>query len=169
MIRSILLSQVPIAPSQVFPTPTRASTAAEAAVQYEAELTRFFHADAHQADPPCFDLILLGLGEDGHTASLFPGAPALQIEDACVTWSRPGTLLPAVDRITLTYRVLNAARHIVFLVSGAKKATILHHALEDETTRDDCPAVGVQPTTGTVIWLVDRQAASLLTKLDGRT
>jgi 6-phosphogluconolactonase len=163
MIRRSLLSRVPIPLAQVFPIPTQSSSAAKAAAKYEAELARFFDADAHRAAPPCFDLILLGLGEDGHTASLFPGAPALRIDDVWVTWTPSGVLPPPVDRITLTYRVLNAARHVVFLVSGVKKAAMLHDALEGKTTRDQCPAVGVRPAVGTLTWLVDRQSASRLT------
>jgi 6-phosphogluconolactonase len=163
MIRRTLLSRVPIPAAQVFPILTQSRSAAEAAAEYDAKLARFFGADAHRDDPPCFDLVLLGLGEEGHTASLFPGSPALRIDDAWATWSTAGVLPPPVDRITLTYPILNAARQVVFLVSGVKKAAILHDALEGRATRERCPAVGVQPAVGTLTWLVDRQAASRLT------
>ena len=162
MARNALLIRVPVPPSQVFPIPTQASAAAEVAAKYAAELARFFSPDADQKAPPRFDLILLGLGEDGHTASLFPGAPALRADDVWVTWSRPGALPPPVDRITLTYPVLNAARHVVFLVSGVKKAAALRDVLEGEATREDRPAGGVRPTDGTLTWLVDEEAAKLL-------
>jgi 6-phosphogluconolactonase len=164
MARRTLLTGVPVPPLQVFPVPTQGSTAAEAAARYGTELARFFSADAIQNAPPRFDLILLGLGEDGHTASLLPGAPALRVDDAWVTWSRPGGLPPPVDRITLTYPVLNAARHVVFLVSGANKAAALRNVLESEATCDDCPAAGVRPADGTLAWLVDEEAAKLLTR-----
>jgi len=167
MVRRTLLTQVPLPPLHVFPIPTQASTAAEAAARYGAELARFFSAEALRGAPPCFDLILLGLGEDGHTASLFPGAPALRVDDAWVTWSRPGALPPLVDRITLTYPVLNAARHAVFLVSSAKKAAALRDVLEGKATREERPAAGVRPTAGTLTWLVDEEAASQLTQRSG--
>ncbi len=164
LARRTLLSRVPVLALQVFPVPTQAKTAAEAAARYDAELARFFSAEAERGEPPRFDLILLGLGEDGHTASLFPGAPALGVEDAWVTWSRPGSLPPPVDRITMTYPVLNAARRVVFLAAGANKAEALRDILEGHAVRDDRPAAGVQPADGTVTWLVDEEAARLLTR-----
>jgi 6-phosphogluconolactonase len=164
MARRRLLSRVPVPPHQVFPVPTQERTAAEAAVGYAAELARCFGADAGRRRPPRFDLVLLGLGEDGHTASLFPGAAALAVEDAWVTWSPPGTLPPPVDRVTLTYPVLNAARHVAFLAAGAKKAAALRDVLEGNTAREKCPATGIRPTDGTVTWFVDRDAAGRLTR-----
>jgi 6-phosphogluconolactonase len=127
-------------------------------------LARFFSPDVKKDALPRFDLILLGLGEDGHTASLFPGAAALQVEDAWVTWSPPGVLPPAVDRITLGFPVLNAARQVAFLVAGARKAAALHDVLEGGADRDRRPAAGVQPRDGTLTWFVDQDAAKLLTR-----
>jgi 6-phosphogluconolactonase len=164
MARRTLLAHVPVQPLQVFPVPTQAKSAAEAAARYDAELTRFFNLDSNHGTPPRFDLILLGLGEDGHTASLFPEAAALGVDDAWVTWSRPGVLPPPVDRITMTYPALNAARNVAFLVVGANKARALHDILEGHATRDDRPAAGVQLVNGAVTWLVDENAAKLLTR-----
>ncbi len=113
MARSALLAHVPIPAGQVFPVPTDRPTAAEAAAAYTRRLGEVFAA-APRGPPPRFDLILLGLGEDGHTASLFPGAAALAVRDTWVTWSPPGTLPPPVDRVTMTYPVLNAARQVLF-------------------------------------------------------
>jgi 6-phosphogluconolactonase len=158
-----LLARVPVPSTHVFAVPTWRKNAAEAAAEYADELARFF-TDTVNATLPRFDLILLGLGDDGHTASLFPSAPTLRVHDAWVTWSPPGTLPPHVDRVTLTYPVLNAARQIVFLVAGDRKATVLHEILETRPTRDQCPAAGVRPVDGTVTWLVDRRAARLLTR-----
>ena len=163
MVWRTLLARVPVPAAQVFPIPTQGRSAAECAAAYADMLTRFA-ADSHATSPPQFDLILLGLGDDGHTASLFPGAEALGVRDAWVTWSRPGTLSPHVDRITLTYAVLNAARHVVFLVSGERKAETLRKVLEGPASPEQCPAAGVRPTAGTVTWLVDEAAGHLLTR-----
>ena len=90
----------------------------QAAEEYARTLKTFFGGVAW----PEFDLVLLGLGDDGHTASLFPGAAALRVTDRWVTFSPPGVLPPPVDRVTLTFPVFNAARQVMFLVSGANKA-----------------------------------------------
>jgi 6-phosphogluconolactonase len=164
MARRALLSRAPVPASHVFRVPTEANSAAEGAAKYAVELAQFFSVEAGRNILPRFDLMLLGLGEDGHTASLFPGSPALDVDDAWVTWSRPGRLPPPVDRITLTYPVLNAARHVLFLVAGAEKAAVLRDVLEGSANRNDCPVAGVQPSDGTVTWLVDENAARLLTR-----
>jgi 6-phosphogluconolactonase len=172
-----LLSRVPIPAANVFPVPTGESNAASAAEAYSNTLTRFFQPSEPQNPEiesgvirprqsslliPRFDLILLGLGEDGHTASLFPGSAALDREDDWVTWSLPGTLPPPVDRITFTYPLLNAARKVLFLVSGEQKATVLKAVLEGNAAREIYPAVGVQPKEGRLTWLIDRSAAKNL-------
>jgi 6-phosphogluconolactonase len=164
LARRTLLAGVPVPALQVFPVPTGEPTAAAAAARYAAELARFFPADFRDTRPPRFDLILLGMGEDGHTASLFPGAAALEVEDAWVTWSPPGVLPPAVDRITMTYPVLNAARHVAFLVAGEKKAVALYDVLEGRADRNRRPAAGIQPRAGTLTWFVDQAAATLLSR-----
>ncbi len=105
---------------------------------------------------PEFDLILLGLGDDGHTASLFPGAPALHEKQRWVTTHQPPHL-PA--RITLTLPVLNAARRVHFLVSGENKATALRVALEGS---GHLPAQLVNPHKGELLWLADSAAAGKL-------
>ena len=114
--------------------------------------------------PPRLDLILLGLGDDGHTASLFPGAPTLAITDAWVAATPPGTLPPPVDRLTFTFPIINAARQVAFVVSGEAKAGIVQEVLEGGKSRDVHPAVGVQPTDGELLWLLDEAAASRLEK-----
>jgi len=161
MAHRTLLARVPVPAAHVFAVPTVGHTAAEAAAAYAGTLRRFFAAAASDV-PPCFDLILLGMGDDGHTASLFPGAAALRVDDAWVTWSPPGTLAPPVDRVTMTYPVLNAARHVAFLVAGQSKAPALRDVIEGRANRDAQPAAGIRPTRGTLTWLVDDDAASLL-------
>lgn len=127
---------------------------AEAATLYEEELRTAF-ALAH-GELPCFDFILLGMGPDGHTASLFPGTEALAERKRLVA----SHYVPAVQshRITLTLPVLNNARCCLFLVAGASKRPVLTTALRllDEPT---LPAQMVRPTAGELIWIVDEAAA----------
>ncbi len=160
MARQALLSRAPIAADHVLPIPTNLSTPAECAAEYARQLAKFFGPQS--SAPPSFDLVLLGLGDDGHTASLFPGAAALAEQQAWVTSSPPGVLPPPVDRITLTFPVLNAARQIVFLVAGAGKGKAARAVLLDDPPVQKRPAAGVRPTQGTVTWLLDQAAAALM-------
>jgi 6-phosphogluconolactonase len=131
--------------------------ALEAAADYEAQL-----AD-HFGDEPRFDLILLGLGDDGHTASLFPGTPALDERSHwAVAVTHRGPPPPLIDRVTLTYPVLNAARQVIFLVSGKNKEERLRAVLRDPPDLHKMPAQGIHPTDGTLTWMVDSTAAGLL-------
>ena len=161
MARRSLLDHVPIPSANIFPMPTQGRDAAAGAAEYARQLAEFFSI-SEPKNPPRFDLIFLGLGRDGHMASLFPYAEALSVADAWVTWSRPGILPPQVDRITLTYPVLNAGRQIVFLVSGKEKALALRDVLEGRAPLKDRPAAGVRPADGTLTWFVDKEAARLL-------
>ena len=162
MCRDLLLDHVPLAPEQVFPIPTGTTTPEGAAAEYAQTLARVFDRPAG-GPPPALDLILLGMGEDGHTASLFPGHPSLSVTDRWVVSSPPGTLPPPVDRVTFTFPVLNAARRVLFLVNGAKKAVPVRDVLEGGAGMQDRPAAGVRPSAGDVTWLLDEAAASLLT------
>jgi 6-phosphogluconolactonase len=118
--------------------------------------------------PPRFDLILLGLGDDGHTASLFPGSAAVEEARAWVvaTPAPGGARERALPRLTLTLPVLNAARDALFLVSGRSKSTILATVLGDIEPPERVPsprrlpAARVAPTDGGLTWLVDADAAS---------
>jgi 6-phosphogluconolactonase len=113
------------------------------------------------AERPRFDLLLLGLGSDGHVASLFPGSSALDEDQRLVVSSQPGRLPPAVDRVTMTLPVFNAGRWVAFLVAGAEKAPALQRAL----SRDDTiPAGRIKPVAGVLRWFVDRSAARTLRK-----
>jgi 6-phosphogluconolactonase len=127
----------------------------EAAEAYEEELRKFFHTE----DVPRFDLILLGIGADGHTASLFPETPALEVHDRWVV-ANP---VPRLDttRITLTVPVINAARAVIFLVEGEDKAEALREILEGDADPHAYPAKLVQPPGGPK-WMVDQSVASLL-------
>ncbi len=147
-----LLNHVPIPPDHIHPIVCEGDPAA-AAVRYEAVLRRFFGEG-----PPRFDLVFLGLGEDGHTASLFPFHPALEERTRWVV-EVEGTLPP---RVTLTFPALNQARRVAFLVSGASKAEILKEVLRGPVDPRRRPAQGIRPAAGRVLWLVDRGAASRL-------
>ncbi len=162
MAQESLLSVAPITSEQVLGVRTELPTAAECADDYAAALVRFFALPP--GTMPIFDLILLGLGDDGHTASLFPHAEALSVDNRLATWSPPGELPPPVDRITLTYPVLNAARQVMFLVSGENKAEAVRDVLAERAPREQRPAAGVNPETGRLFWLTDRAAAELLPK-----
>lgn len=121
---------------------------------YEHELRTFFAGRAW----PRFDLVFLGMGEDGHTASLFPGSEALQEKSKWVTTSR-NERFPH-ERITLTLPALNAAAHVMFLVTGKEKAQRLREVTG--ASSETVPAQLVHPVDGTLEWLVDEAAASLL-------
>jgi 6-phosphogluconolactonase len=126
-----------------------------AAAEYERDLQSFFGG----VDAPVFDLIQLGIGGDGHTASLFPSTPALDILDRWVA-ANPVHKLDT-DRLTLTVPVLNAARDVWFLVAGESKAEAVSEVLEGDASPNDYPSKLVRPEGGPV-WMLDRAAASLL-------
>lgn len=159
MARDALLAHVPLDAVQIHPVPTDAGSPDDVASRYEAELRGFLTVSA--GEWPRFDLVLLGMGSDGHTASLFPGMPSLDETARMVVASPPGVLPPPVDRITLTLPVINAARAVAFLVAGADKRDAFA-PVRDGTSLGDAgapPAARVQPTNGELRWFVDTQAA----------
>ena len=129
----------------------------EAAVLYEEELTAFF--GLQPGETPRLDLVMLGIGDDGHTASLFPRTPALDIKDRWAVENPVEKL--GTTRLTLTSPAINAAKKAVFLVAGEGKATVLKEILEGDADPLDYPAKLVHPEDGP-IWLVDRAAAGAL-------
>lgn len=152
MARESLIAQVPIPAENVHPMPTGLPLPEKAAETYEAELRPFFGAGA-----PAFDLQLLGLGVEGHTASLFPGSTALEEKERWVAAVEAPAKPP--QRLTLTLPVLNQARNTFFLVTGADKRAILT-ALREQSTQGSgpYPAARVQPK-GPVVWFLDKAAA----------
>ena len=152
LARDSLLKHVRVPPKNVHPVPVTLPPA-QAANEYEQELRRQF---GRRWGWPEFDLIMLGLGDDGHVASLFPGAPALHEKQRWVVVHQPPHL-PA--RITLTLPVINAARRVHFLVSGENKATALRVAVEGS---GHLPAQLVHPKKGELLWLTDSAAAGRL-------
>jgi 6-phosphogluconolactonase len=129
-----------------------------AALAYEAELESFFGVRADRDAPPRFDLVLLGLGEDAHVASLFPGSAALDERRRWVV--APYAEHLGAHRITLTLPVLNAGREVLFLVSGARKAEAVAKVLAPAAGISEVPAARVRPASGKLVWLVDEAAAS---------
>ncbi len=132
----------------------------EAAADYERRLVEFFNQ--RDDGKVAFDLLLLGMGDDGHTASLFPHTAALDETEKLVV----ANFVPKLDtwRITLTTTSINAAHHILFLVSGASKAGVLHEVLEGARQARELPSQVINPVEGQLIWLLDEAAARLLTQ-----
>jgi 6-phosphogluconolactonase len=158
MAKETLLTKVAIPPANIFRIPAENSVASAAAEAYEQALRKFF--GLQPGEFPRFDLILLGMGPDGHTASLFPETAALQEKSRLVVANWVEKL--KASRITLTLPVLNAARCVAFLVSGTDKAAVLHEVLEGNAPPEKYPSKLVRPREGKVIWFVDRAAASEL-------
>ncbi|MBN1847391.1 MAG: 6-phosphogluconolactonase [Deltaproteobacteria bacterium] len=149
------LDRIPIPKHQIHPMrgDVRPDKGTE---QYQKELETFFHSRG-KIDP-VFDLILLGIGTDGHTASLFPGHGALNNTKKWVVAVKGGR--PNVFRITLTLPILNAAQHVIILASGKEKAQIVEKIFHDKGAI--LPAQRIQPVHGDLIWLMDEEAASAL-------
>lgn len=155
MARETLLDQVPGLAENVHPMPTTLAEPEQAARAYEQVLSGYFPGVW-----PRFDLVLLGLGADGHTVSLFPGSPALEERKRWVVAAR-APAEPAV-RLTLTLPAINHARHVYFFVAGAEKAEALRRAFEEPPDTARCPAGAVRPLDGFLVWWVDRGASRLL-------
>jgi 6-phosphogluconolactonase len=163
MARRTLLDRLPM-PAENIHRMAGELPPGEAAAAYTATIAATFTPE--ERTTPRFDLILLGMGDDGHTASLFPGMPVLLERDAWVAGTPvPEYVRPQVARVTLTLPVLNAAHEVFFLISGQAKAepvrTVLRDAQHDSVSAA-LPAAQVRPRDGGLIWLLDEPAASLL-------
>jgi len=154
MAKEALLSRVPAPTGNIFRIHGEEQSAASAAEAYESDLKKFFHLGPGEF--PHFDLVLLGMGPDGHMASLFPGSAGLEEKKRLVVanWVEKFK----TDRITLTLPVLNHARSVIFLVSGAGKTEALQAVFSD--TEEGPPAKMVSPENGRLLWLLDRAAAT---------
>ncbi len=167
MANENLLKPLQIPPENIFRWQTELEAANKIAENYEEAIKEFFDlrenppARAGNSDClPCFDLILLGMGDDGHTASLFPFTEALN-ERLKIAVANPVEKLNA-KRLTLTFPVINNARNVIFLVKGADKAETLREVLQQEIQPNKFPAQTIKPTNGNLFWLIDKEAAQLL-------
>jgi 6-phosphogluconolactonase len=159
MVNESLLTKIAIPAANVFRVAAENPDADAAASEYEKQLRQFF--ELKPGESPRFDLILLGLGPDGHTASLFPDSKALD---------EPSHLVVAnwvakfnTHRITLTFPVLNQAAEVMFMACGADKADMVHQILEGKNTQP-FPAQRIQPSNGKLLWMLDELAAAKLTR-----
>ncbi len=179
MVNESLLTKIAIPAENVFRVPAENPDAAAAAFDYEAQLRRFFElrsairpetrpevrpevrTEDRPGEFPRFDLILLGIGPDGHTASLFPDSPALDEQSRLVVANWVAKF--NTHRITFTFPVLNRAAEVMFMASGADKADMLHQVLEGKNT-PPLPSQRVQPSDGKLLWMLDEAAAAKLTR-----
>jgi 6-phosphogluconolactonase len=153
MAHDAMLAHVPIPPENIHGIPFRVNPAA-AAEEYERGVKSYYGAATLDPARPLFDIVLLGMGPDGHTASLFPGKPAL---DELHRWAsevpEPG-LNPHVPRVTLTYPTLDSSKSVAFVAAGADKAAMMRRVLAGER---DLPSARIAPV-GELVWFVDRAA-----------
>jgi len=158
MATETMLSKVPIEPEQVFRIKGEYKDTEKAAQEYEQVLRTSFKIAEGQF--PRFDLVFLGIGNEGHTASLFPGTKALHETKRLVVRNWVGKLY--TNRITLTAPVINNAARVIFMVTGADKALALKGILEGPYEPDQLPAQLIQPPNGKLLWLVDTVAGGML-------
>jgi 6-phosphogluconolactonase len=156
MLSELLLNQVRMPAANRHPVPVQERTLEIAAKKYEEEIRQFF--GLHEGMFPQFDLIMLGMGEDGHTASLFPGHNSLKERKHLVYPVRKAP--KKHQRLTFTLPVINNARNIIFLITGKEKANAVKRVMEEKNP--SLPASMVRPVKGNLSFVLDREAASLL-------
>jgi len=160
MASESLFSNAPIQPSQITRIRAEYPDPEKAALEYEQALRAYFKLQ--DGEYPRFDLVLLGMGDEGHTLSLFPGTKALHASYRVVVRNWVGKLY--TDRITLTAPAANQANRVIFMVTRSDKALALKAVLEGPYEPDQLPAQLIQPVNGKLLWLVDQAAGSMLAK-----
>jgi len=155
MADETLLSKVPIPRENIFRIPAEDEDHERAAARYSETLRKFFAEEL-----PPLDLVFLGMGADGHTASLFPGTTALRVNDRIAVANYVEKFQSW--RITLTAGSINRARNIIFLVAGADKAPALKEVIEGPRNPEQYPSQLIQPSHGALLWMVDEAATKPL-------
>jgi 6-phosphogluconolactonase len=164
MVQEALLSKISLPSESIHRMPGEKAPQ-DAVAHYENELRTFFRSPVNAV--PRFDLVLLGLGEDGHTASLFPGSSALNEHNRLVATVYVQRL--KAHRLTLTLPVINAAAQITFLIAGQSKSAIVQKLLRVDSGDAELPAGKVRPANGHVTWLVTQDAAAENSRLNSRS
>ena len=165
MARETLLSKVPVPPENIFRVPAELDDHERAAREYSETIRQFFSGESVPGTSPLsawprFDLVLLGMGSDGHTASLFPRTRALKVSDQIAVPNYVEKL--NAHRITLTASTINNARNVAFLIAGEDKAQALKNVLEGPSEPELYPSQLIQPRSGRLTWLMDEEAAGML-------
>lgn len=158
MANENLLKPLNIKPENVFQWQTELHDAEKIAENYEQTIKEFF--DLKKNEFPRFDLILLGMGDDGHTASLFPFSKALDESTRIAAQNFVEKF--ETNRLTLTFPAINNASNVILLISGAAKASVLREVLEGESQPQKFPSQNIKPKNGELFWLVDKEAAQFL-------
>ena len=165
MAMETLLSRVPLPPENIFRIPAELDDHDRAAREYSETIRQFFTGGGTPGTAPLsawprFDLVLLGMGSDGHTASLFPRTTALKVLDQIATANYVQKL--NAHRVTLTAATINNARNVAFLIAGADKAQALKSVIEGPVDPELYPSQLIQPRSGRLTWLLDEEAAGML-------
>ncbi len=159
MATDALLSHIPVTSNQIYRMEAEKTDIHLAAQEYQNKIAAFFNSP-NSGSPPQFDLLYLGMGPDGHTASLFPETSALDEKNK---WVVPN-FVPKFNtyRLTLTYLIINQAKNVIFLVAGKDKVPALKQVLQGPSAIDTYPSQGINPEKGSLLWLIDVDAAAEL-------
>jgi len=157
MATDALLSHIPIASGQIYRMEAEKEDIHQAAQEYQNKIAAFFNIP-NAGSPPQFDLLYLGMGPDGHTASLFPDTSALNEKNKWVT----PNFVPKFNtyRLTFTYPIINQAKNVIFLVAGKDKVPALKEVLQGKPDIETYPSQGINPVSGSLLWLLDVDASS---------
>ncbi len=160
LARETILNEVDLPRENIHPVPTDSETAEEGAVRYEQALRTFFASPGDTRDSSTFDLVHLGVGEDGHTASLFPDDPALLETERWVLPVTSPPWRPPRERVTFTLPLINTARTVLFTASGSAKREVVRSIVLDQTGGEKRYPAGMVKATEDLVWYVDEEAST---------